>query len=349
MLHFDLSEAIPFEQYHKFCGDEGKPIYFGTPFLGLSDLTRSHVVLNHKILIDSNIMSDIRKGKNKENIAFLMRQGGIRHAELSHIFSSAELYINHRHPSFALSEYYKAINQNYGASIDKELQKEFEIIITNTIPGIRRNIRFIRDWLVIAKYIYNRKLGLQKKAKELSELIKYNHLPILSFMHMMVLLFSYVKENKSDFDEETYNKIKSDMDYRPTIKKEIESLNNVARDISLFMAATEIFYCFEDNVNDFSWIASSDATVGLILQEICFAKISSLETMSVRGVKYTQNHPSVGFRPSGKSFDTLNELISKHAPIEEQNNLIRSESLCIKKGRLPIFSKNLLRMKYAKK
>jgi hypothetical protein len=206
----------------------------------------------------------------------------------------------------------------------------------------------LRDWLIIAKYIYNRKNGIKKHVVEFSEMVKCNHLPIFSFIYHVILVFFHVKENRGSYEKEFFNKIQSDMSYRESLNDEVKSLDNVARDMALFMTAIDIFYCFEDSVNDFSWIASSDALVGLILQEICIAEIVSKEKLSRNGIKYTQNIAKVGLRPSGRAYGQLEEIIRKHPSVEEQNSLNRADSICIKKSRLPIFARNLLNSRHQK-
>jgi hypothetical protein len=136
------------------------------------------------------------------------------------------------------------------------------------------------------------------------------------------------------------------LSYKDKMDDEIKSLNNVARDMALFMTAVDIFYCFEDGINDFSWIASSDSTVGLILQEICIAEIDSKEKRSKKGFLYTRNIAKVGLRPTGISHKQLESIISKYPPIEEESGLSLEDSISIKKSRLSLFAKKLLNSKY---
>lgn len=349
-MQFDLSGSLPLKHFQELNAGEGKPIYFGTPFAGASQNLASDIKLNQKVLIDSNIMSDIRNGSNEKNIALMMLNGAILDAEMSHIFSSAELYVSHENPDSLLTKYYRSINDKYLACIDTQEQNQFKDIVFNHKAQIKQNIMIIRDWLVIAKYVYHRKqTNLDKIAKELAEIIKYNNLPILSFAHLIILLFSYVKNNKSRFDNKVFSKIQSDMEYRSTYDEEIKSLYNFAKDITIFLFAPQIFFYQNDEGQpncDYSWIASSDITVGLILREICIYKITTRQSISNDGQKFLLNIPEVGFRESGTSFEVLNELVDSYPPESIETNLIRSESMILKKNMLPLFAKNLLRVNY---
>lgn len=346
MIKFELVNQLPYKQFLRLNTGK-KTLYLGTPFLGGTNHgENTNVILNKKILIDSNVLSDIRKNTNRSTIDAFLNEAAKMKAEVSHIFAAAELFINHETPEAAIYEYYDSLDLNFNIFIPLSERDEFVCNVKNNIDQIRSNINILRDWLIIAKYIYNRKNGIKKHVIEFSEMVRYNHLPIFSFIYHVILVFFHVKENRTLYDDEFFNKVQSDMTYRETLEDEIDSLNNVARDMALLMTAVEIFYCYEDNVNDFSWIASSDATIGLILQEICIAEIASEEKKSKRGVRYTQNIAKVGLRPTGFSHKQLEAIISKYPPMEEENTLSRSDSISLKKSRLPLFSRNILKSRY---
>lgn len=346
MIKFKLVQELPYNQFIRI-SNENKPLYLGTPFLGgVKNDSTNKVILNNKILIDSNIFSDLRKNKNKKNINAFMFEAFKMKAEISHIFAASELFINHKTPEFVMDEYYKSLQSNFNLSVPLSDRSSFINLVKNNINNINKNMVLLRDWLVIAKYIYNRKNGLKKHVIEFSGMIKYNHLPIFSFIYHVILVFFHVKENKKLYDNDFFNKIQSDMAYRNTLSEEIDCLNNVAKDIALFIAAIEIFYCFEDSVNDFSWIASSDSTIGLILQEVCIAEIESKDMLSKNGIRFTQNKAKIGLRPNGKSYEQLSSLIQRFPPEEQKNSLTREDSMKIKKHRLHIFSGILLKAKY---
>ncbi|AOT07594.1 hypothetical protein [Pseudoalteromonas luteoviolacea] len=344
-LEFKLCESLPFKQLLQFESD--KTVYLGTPFYGYPIFEfNKHIQLKNKILLDSNIFSNIRKNSNRDVIVPLLTQAGHMQAEISHIFAAAELFLNHSKPIDAIQEYYDSLEQNFNLSVPRQDRQAFIRLVTNVLPGISQNIETLQNWLIVAKYIYNRKTGLKKHVIELSELIKYNHLPIFSFIFHTVLVFFHVKENKHLYRREFYKKIQSDMAYRASLQEEIKSLNNVARDIALFMATTEIFYSFDDSINDFSWIASSDPTIGLILQEVCFAEITSIKKLINTNSYSTLNIPKVGLRPSGSSYKDLEPLISQYPPTEEFNTLSRQDSLALKKSRLAVLAQRLLSIRY---
>ncbi len=346
MIKFELANQLPYKQFIRITSGE-KPLYLGTPFLGGVKFPEAgKVILNKKILIDSNVLSDFRKNINRSTINSFLYESDQMTAEISHMFAASELFINHESPEMAISEYYESLDSNFNILIPQGDRNEFISIMNNNIERIKKYFDILRDWLVIAKYIFNRKNGIKKHVIEFSEMVRYNHLPIFSFIYHVILVFFHVKENRGLYEGEFFNKIQSDMTYRETIEDEFESLNNVARDMAIFMMAVDIFYCFEDNVNDFSWIASSDATVGLILQEICIAEIVSKEKLSKIGVRYTQNIAKVGLRPTGIAYKQLEEIISQYPPIEENNSLHREDSMSIKKSRLPIFASNILKNRY---
>lgn len=308
---FTLDAKPPFSIDNIDSSQADKPIYIGLPYAGYPNLTAGAVSYSmNSLLVDSNIFGDIWQGRNKVHINELMKIIQKRELNFSLNFAATELYINYHDPDIAMNEFNDALWKDYNCQFPPEKMGAYKEIIKNNLENIEINISLIKDYLIIVKNIFLNKSGIKKHVEMLTEIIKYNNLPQFGFVTLLSLVLFYARKNQSEFDRIMINKIDKDMQLKKTREAEEELLNNVARDLCLFIACSESFYHFSDQANEVCWLASGDATVGLMLQEIEYYKFDYTETCDrTNETKFTAQ---IRLKKTAKSFKTLQPLIEKY-------------------------------------
>lgn len=306
---FDKQPPFSLDTINSFAED--KPIYIGLPYAGYPNVTEGDVSYSMNILlIDSNIFGDIWQGRNKHHIKELMGVIQANGLNFSLHFAAAELYINYHNPDVAMDEFNAALWKDYQWKLPPEKMAIYKTIIKKNTKNVEENISLIKDYLIIVKNIFLNKSGIKKHAEMLVEIVKYNHLPRFGFVMILSLVLFYARKNQSEFDHAMISKIDKDMQLKNTLEEEERLLNNVAGDLSLFIACSESFYHFSDQANEICWIASGDASVGLMLQEIEYYSLDYFKTGNdTHETKFTAQ---LRLKKTGKSYETLQPLIEKY-------------------------------------
>lgn len=307
---FELNECFPFSLSSISGENGGKPIYVGSPFSGYPKLIEGSVIAKqHTLLVDSNIFGDIWKSRNTENIKKLLLQSSNHKLNFSILYAAAETYLNYHAPDEAIDEFFQALRNDYGVTYPSDDILKLKSIVENSLAGIQANIEIIRNYLVVVKNVFLMNGGVKKHVEALTEIVKYNNLPQFGFAMLLSLVLFYARKNQSEFENGMIKKIDKDMQVKRSREEEEALLDNVARDICLYLACTEAFYHFSDQVNEVCWLASGDATIGLMLNEIHFTKISYRELCAHKNT--TAFMSEVDLKEDGKSYATLKPLIEK--------------------------------------
>lgn len=308
---FELTEDFPFNLFSIEASGGTKPIYIGSPFSGYPRAIKGCVsYTQHSLLIDSNIMIDIIEGRNTNSIRMLLTLLHTHKMKFSIIFAASEIYLTYHNPDEAIESFALALKNDHGVAFPiGDIDKIADIVKVN-LEDIRKQITVMKDYLIIVKNIFLMDGGVKKHTKALTEIIKYNNLPQFGFAMLLSLVLFYARKNQAEFDTKMISKIDTDMQIKKSRKEEEKLLNNVARDICLYLACADAFYHFSDQVNEVSWLASGDATVGLMLSEIHFTKFNYQEKKSDKNA--TVCLAEVDLRKDAKSYKTLKPIISKY-------------------------------------
>lgn len=304
---FDMIDELPFES-HLIRGDDGdKDIFIGSPFYGYPKLIEGEVVSRvNSVLLDSNIFVDVCKGRNVKGVRKLFEFACAHNLSISPLYAMVETSLNYHSPRHALNEFRKKLREDYGIEYPEENADALLKISSDSCGSIKENVFLIRSYLVIVKKIFSMPGGLKKHIDNLIGYVRYNDLPQFGFLMILSVVLLFARKNQELFDSLMIKKIDKDMQVKTTREKEELSLDNVARDIALFLACCEGLYSSIDQVNEVFWIASSDATLRLMLEEICVYKYfmqpgNGLAPFSI----------DVGLRKGGRAFEEIADLLSK--------------------------------------
>jgi hypothetical protein len=338
---FTLDKQAPFNIENIVSTAPNKPIYIGLPFSGYPSLEEGIISFSmNSLLIDSNIFGDIWQGRNKSHITELMRIIQEKQLNISFNFAATELYLNYHAPDEAMREFIEALYRDYQCQFPLDKFEAYKNLIKCNLMGIKENISLIRDYLVIVKNIFLHKSGVKKHVEMLTEVIKYNNLPQFGFITLLSLVLFYARKNQSQFDSTMISKIDKDMQLKGSRREEEELLDNVARDLALFIACSESFYHFLDNANEICWLASGDATVGLMLQEIEYYRFEYKEIdQQTKDTKFTAH---LRLKKSGKSYETLQPLIEKYWDKNLNALSFDEKSIGEKRRNLKAFSNSIM-------
>lgn len=308
---FDLIGKFPFSLFSIQGDNENKPIYIGSPFSGYPRVIKGHVNYSqHSLLVDSNIMIDIIEGRNTDNIRKLLTMMHMHEMKFSIIFAASEIYLTYHDPDKAIESFASALKKDFGMSFPMgDLNKIVSIIKCN-LEGVRSQISIMKDYLIIVKNIFLMNGGVRKHAEILTNTVKNHNLPQFGFAMLLSLVLFYARKNQAEFDSKIISKIDKDMQIKKTRKEEEELLDNVSKDICLYLACADAFYHFSDQVNEISWLASGDATIGLMLNEIHFTRFKYREMEP--NEKTTVHLAEIDLKNDAKSYETLKPIISKY-------------------------------------
>lgn len=321
-------EKVPLGQIDLSSNIDDLPIFIGTPFYGFPSLDKvgeDKVKTNRLLLLDLNVVSFIRQRKNIENIRGLFLWAAAEKLTITPIVALSEQNRLHKNPDGAFNEYVKVLKEDYFYDLPKEEVDRLLSVFREYSPPIHENTKLFCDYLVIIKHFYHKNLTLEKKIASFCNLVHERNVPVLAFAMLIGCVYFYVKENPSQYSDRVVSKVQSDMSVSPNTEKENKKLWNAASDIMLFMAPAEIFYNYEMNDYNFSFLASSDITVGLALFEICYGKI-------VVNQNRCWGHP--GIRPQGFSSKVLDPLLAKYLKQSPQHSYTKKDESDPRKANL---------------
>lgn len=285
-------------------GDENT-IYVGTPFYG--ELSKNQdgtlpVSANKVMILDLNVISDIRSDDNKKNVSNLLNWALKNNISFIPSVALSEQQRYHEVPAEAFKQLIDSLNNKHGFNIPKAKSDIIYNEVVRKIDNINHNTELLKDYLVLIKNFYHKKYGLKRKIEEFSKFIREEEIPVLGFAFVLGCTYFHAKENKTLYSEKLLSKIQKDMDV--TGKEQEKKLWNVAADFMLFMAASELFVNeLHPKEYNISYIASKDITVSHALNEICYASIV---------VNNNVSFCNIGLRPDGTRSEELATLITKH-------------------------------------
>lgn len=292
------------------------PIFIGSPFFGYPSLDiegNKRIKTNNLLILDLNVISFIRQRKNKTNIRQLLTWASLLDLEVTPIVGISEQYRSHANPGVAFKRYIQILREDYFYDLPEEEIERLTRVFTEYSPDIENNTGIFRDYLIVIKYFYQKKWVLEKKVEQFAIMVHKRNIPVLAFAFLLGCIYFYVKDNPRNFTQKIVSKVQSDMSISPN--KEEKRLWNVASDIMLFMAPAELFYNYQANEYNFSYVASGDVTAGLILSELCYGQVV---------VNQNTCYGMAGFRPRGASSAVLVPLVQRYLQQSPQHSFTRA-------------------------
>ncbi|MCU1772258.1 hypothetical protein [Pseudomonas sp. 13B_3.2_Bac1] len=286
----------------KISDDEGENIYLGSPFYGTPNFSGIKAKVNTLLILDLNILSDLRSRKNSNNIKRLLTWAAEHNAKITPLVALSEQQRTHKSPRYAYDEYLDALKAEYGWSINKkEIEKNY-LAIEKISPNISTNTALWRDYLLLIKKFYHSKAGFKRKTEEFITFLLDKDLPIFTLGLYAGCSYFHMKVNPSLYDEGLISKVQSDMDIQG--KNHEKRLMNVASDMALIQSSAELFYIRQTQEYNVAFIASKDITIPHILTELCWAEVL---------VNSAGNFGRMGFRPESKSGKEIFNILSPHS------------------------------------
>lgn len=308
---FDFSGEIPFEVTTIDLSTGDKPIYIGFPFSGYPKVVSGNVSQTvNSLVIDSNIFGDIWQKRNRDNIEAMINCVKRYGLNFSTIFAASELYLGYSNPDQAMDEFNQSLLDDYQCGYPKEALENVKGLIRSHTNNIQSNVDIVKAYLVIVKNIFLTPGGVKKHVEILTETVKFNNLPQFGFVMLLSLVLFYARKNQSQFDKKMISKIDKDMQLKSKRSDEEKLLDNMAKDLCMFISATEFLYSFRDRVCDISWLASGDATVGLMMQELEYCWHQASCEMD-KGFKESFMS-EVRLKETGKCHEALQPLVEKY-------------------------------------
>lgn len=286
----------------KISDDEGENIYLGSPFYGAPNFSGIKAKVNTLLILDLNILSDLRNKKNQKNIRRLLTWAAEHNAEITPLVALSEQQRTHGSPRYAYDEYLDALKAEYGWSIHKEEIEKNYLAIEKISPSIAINTALWRDYLLLIKKFYHSKVGFKRKVDEFIGFLLNKDLPIFTLGLYAGCSYFHMKANPALYDEGLISKVQSDMDIHG--KDHEKRLMNVASDMALIQSSAELFYVRQTQEYNVAFIASKDVTIPHILTELCWAEVL---------VNSAGNFGRMGFRPESKSGKEIFKILSPHA------------------------------------
>lgn len=295
-----------------------EPIFTGSPFFGLPSLDESgkrKIKTNNLLVLDLNVINFIRQRKNITNVKGLLAWAAFMGLEVTPIVGFSEQQRTHGNPSAAFNDYIKILKEDYLYDLPESEAERLLEVFCDYSPKIEQNTELFRDYLIIIKHFYHKKISLEEKIKKFAQLIHERNVPVLAFAFLLGCVFFHVKDSPGKYTQRVVSKVQSDMSISP--KNEEKKLWNAASDIMLFMAPAELFFNYETGEYNFSYVASGDITCGLTLSEICYGQIVVNENTCF-GMP--------GLRPTGISSQTIGPYINKYLKPSPQQSFTRKDS-----------------------
>lgn len=290
----------------------GQPIWVGAPILSPPRIWTGSSVgdivtpLRHHLVLDLNLVAQIRGRTNRENIGSLFEKAAERSWQLEIQFAAVEQHRTHADPLLALEECASAIQQHYPVQVLGKLD-QFSSTIFRHLNDLKSEIQILADFCVVIKYFYRKNWGLRRKISEFSALIS-SKLPCLTTGYLLGCLLFYAKENRDEFPE-FFDKIQSDMHFFGDPEKDRTAALNLASDLSYFTYSTLGFRNIWKDDFHMIRVASSDAAMGLILREMCYVVID---------IENSIPYGTAAYRPNSIAETNLKEIVIKFMPSTSQ-------------------------------
>ncbi|MFJ3051898.1 hypothetical protein [Pseudomonas nitroreducens] len=284
-----------------FSDEAGKDLYVGSLFFGYPKSDRGRLPISKKLILDLNVLGDIRSKKNRNNISKLFCWAAESGVEISPLVALSEQQRTHSDPRFAYDDYLRVLREEYGFALPKhEADKNYEVI-RSLSSQITYNTKLQRNYLLIMKRFYRSKAGFKRSVNEFAKFILDENLPVFTFGLFLGCMYLHVKNYPEMYSAKLVSKIQSDMD----VSGDHETrLMNVASDLALLQSSAEIFYNRLTGEYTYSYIASGDVTIHHALSELAWAQIR---------VNATGNFGSLGFRQEGSAGEDIHALLQPYS------------------------------------
>lgn len=282
--HFDCVLAPGESSVRVFSDDAGKDLYVGSLFYGYPTSDRGRPALSKKLILDLNVLGDIRSKRNSNNIFKLFEWAAEKGVEISPLVALSEQQRTHSDPRFAYDDYLRVLQEEYGFCLPKhEVDGNYEVI-RSLSPQITYNTRLQRNYLLIMKKFYRSKAGFKRNVNDYANFILDENIPVFTFGLFLGCMYLHVKSHPEMYSAKLVSKIQADME----VSGDHEArLMNVASDLALLQSSAEIFYNRITREYTYTYIASGDVTIYHALSELAWAKIR---------VNAAGNFGSLGFR-----------------------------------------------------
>ncbi len=300
---FDFLESPENSSARTFSEEGGKDLFVGSLFYGYPTDNGKSPTSSKKLLLDLNILADIRAKVNRNNLRNLFTWAAKNGIEASPLVALSEQQRTHATPKSAYDQYLHVMKEEFDFSISKAEADSNYAIIKSASPKITENTKLQRDYLLIVKWVYHSKLDFNTSIERLADYILKENLPVFTIGLYLGCMYLHVKHHPNLYSAKLVSKIQSDM----SISGKHESrLMNVASDLALLQASAEIFYIKSTNEYNYSFIASGDITIHHALAELCWAKMK---------VNKFGNFGSLAFRPESISGKSINDILERYSVI----------------------------------
>ena len=251
-----------------FSSESERDIYFGTPFYGKFKSVQN---INTIALLDLNIIDDIRKGNNQNNLLKLFEYCAKNDIESTPAIALLEQVRTHGNPKFAFDNYINSLKERFSFNIpESEEKKVFTLINDFGNFKIDEHINMLKSYIVILKYVNTKKVSFDVKVKQFIGLIDEHNIPFFTFAFFLGCSMLHIQANQQLYDKKLVSKTRKDLNIGSNIEK--ESLN-LASDLFLIMSVSELFHNNATNEYNFSYIATGDLLIAHALKTIRFAGI----------------------------------------------------------------------------
>lgn len=171
--------------------------------------------------------------------------------------------------------------------------------IHNSYKEQKKYVKPISDYVIIIRHLYHVKLPFRQKCILFAKLIQ-DRLPEFLICYLIGCLYFFVKDrnNRSYWPEEVFSKIQRDMLLIADPVKARSSADNLASDIAYISSPLLMPLTARKNLR-VAYIATSDAGLSFLLQEICYFAIT------IAGV----GHGNPGYRPTGLAYNLIGPLV----------------------------------------
>jgi len=240
--------------------------------------------------------------------------------EITPVIGLLEQQRTHGNPQYAYDEYINSLRENFKFHISDDTKEKSYALMNNFQNEMKSNVGLLRDYIVIIKYFYHKNLTLEEKITQFIKMMYEDNLPIFAYSLFLGCSFFHVKANSHKYDKKIVEKIQKDMNLGENLN---EKSLNMASDLMLIMAASELFYNQYDNKYDFSYLASGDLLIKHALNEICFHQIHIS--------KENRKYPVISLVPDtacyNDTIELLQNLISEYGKKDRKIGAKEEESI----------------------
>lgn len=315
-----------------------QPIHLMSPFLSrplYSDAWYRPIEhVRHEIWLDSNLLSQAKAAVRNPNLESLIWWGTMRNIKFSIAHATLEK-LRTSSVSDANDMLFKsaiALNELYDINIDPEQLVQANLQFLPYLAEQQKYIDRLAYYIVLIRSGFMHKAGCARKCKSFVQYIAAN-LPKLIIPFFLGCLYFFVKDNRTKY--QSFGKLQSDMNVTGDYEKDWSSARNLANDFAIFTSSSLCIIPKDELSIRVPWIATSDAGLSLVLNELCYAVLNLHEGVG-NGIPY--------LRPSGLMSTAIGDFVKSEARAlwgegritpERENNLKSSAETVLNGGPCP--------------